>query len=36
MALVAAFDLGTQKYKAVNAFSNSFINNQTKCKPPER
>ena len=35
MALVAAFDLETRQYDAVNAFSNSPINEPTYCKPPE-
>ena len=34
MALAAAFDLNTQQYDAVNAFSNSSIDKSTYCKPP--
>ena len=34
MALAAAFDLNTRQYDAVNAFSNSSIDEPTYCKPP--
>ena len=33
MALIATFDLNTQQYDAVNAFSNSAIDELTYCKP---
>lgn len=35
MALVAAFDLESRQYDAVNAFANSPIDEPTYCKPPE-
>ena len=35
MALVAAFDLETRQYDAVNAFANSEIDEPTYCKPPD-
>ncbi len=35
MVLVAVFDLETRKYKTVNAFSYSSINDRTHCKPLE-
>lgn len=35
MALVAAFDLETRQYDAVNAFVNSPIDEPTYCKPPD-
>ena len=35
MAIVAAFDLETRQYDAVNAFANSSIDEATYCKPPE-
>lgn len=34
MALTAAFDLDTRQYDAVNAFTNSQINEPTFCKVP--
>ena len=35
MAIVAAFDLETRQYDAVNAFANSPINELTYCSPPQ-
>ena len=35
MALIAAYDLKTRQYDAVNAFANSSIDEAIYCKPPE-
>lgn len=34
MAVVAAFDLESWQYDAINAFANSLIDELTYCKPP--
>ena len=35
MVIVAAYNLKTRQYDAINAFANSFINEVVYCRPPE-